>query len=59
MEGAHLCLNGGRSLSAQHLHSLEDVYDALVPHSLQHDAERDEHTGPPYSSAVGQQVRTF
>ena len=53
---AHLCLNGGWSLGAQHLDSLENVHHALVPHPLQHDAEGDEHTGPSYSSAVGGQM---
>lgn len=47
---ACLCLNGGRSLSAQHLHCLEDVHHSLVPHPLQDDTEGDEHTRPPHSS---------
>lgn len=52
-EAHHLCLNGGRSLGAQHLDSLEDVHHALVPHPLQNDAEGDEHTGPAHSGTVG------
>lgn len=50
----YLCLNGGRSLGAQHLDSLKDVHHSFVSHPLQHDAEGDEHTGPPYSSTEGE-----
>ena len=57
--GAHLCLNGSRSLGAQHLDGLENVHHPLVPHPLQHDAEGDENTGPPYSSTVGGQMETY
>ncbi len=56
---AHLCLNGGGSLGAQHLDSLKDVYHSLVPHPLQHDAEGDEYTSPPYSGTVGGQVGKY
>lgn len=49
---AHLCLNGGRSLGAQHLDSLEDVHHSFIPHPLKHDTEGDEYTSPSYSSAV-------
>lgn len=30
----HLCLHHGRPLGSQHLHGLENVHDALVPHAL-------------------------
>lgn len=49
----HLRLHHGRPLGPQHLHRLEDVHYAFVPHPLQHDAERDEDAGPAHAGAVG------
>ena len=48
----YLGLDGGRSLGAQHLDGLEDVHHSLVPHPLQHDAERDEHARSAHASAA-------
>lgn len=57
--GAHLRLHHGRPLGPQHLHGLEDVHDALVPHALQHDAERDEHARPAYAGTGGGEHSPF
>ena len=48
----HLRLHHGWPLGPQHLHGLEDVHHAFVPHPLQHDAERDEDTRPAHAGAV-------
>ena len=47
----HLSLHHGGSLCSQGPHSLEDIHHPLVLHPLQHDAQRDEHAGPPDASA--------
>lgn len=48
----HLHLHHGWPLGPQHLHCLEDVHHTLVPHPLQHDAERDEDARPAHASTV-------
>ena len=48
----HLHLHHGWPLGPQHLHCLEDVHHTLVPHPLQHDAERDEDARPAHAGAV-------
>lgn len=53
MAGPHLRLHHGWPLGPQHLHRLEDVHHAFVPHPLQHDAERDEDSGPAHAGAAG------
>ena len=46
-----LCLDHGGSLCPESPHCLEDIHHSLILHPLQHDAQGDEHTRPPDTSA--------
>jgi hypothetical protein len=46
----NLCLNHRWSLCPKHLHSLEQVNDAFVPHPLQHNIQSREDTSSPHAS---------
>lgn len=49
----YLCLHHGRSLCSQHLYCLENIYNPLVAHPFQDDAQGDEHSGPAHASTAG------
>lgn len=51
---SHLCLHHSWSLCPQHFHCLKNVYNALVSHSFQHNAESDENSSPTNTRAVSQ-----
>lgn len=46
-----LSLDHGWPLRPKHLHCLEDINHAFIPHSLQDNAEGDEDSGPAHASA--------
>lgn len=46
LSSSDLSLDHGRPLCPEHLHRLEDVNHAFVAHSLEHDAEGNEDSGP-------------